>query len=148
MLVCKIAELMGYDRVVQVTALLHDIGKPQSRKINPENNHVQFFGHEEISAKMAESLVADLVKRGMLTKSESIEVLKLISLHSYLYKENDHEKIYSRFKDDIKLFKHLVEFGICDDYGRFSEWMGKSDLNIDAILKRIEENSVLETDFV
>jgi HD superfamily phosphodiesterase len=48
MLVCKIAQLEGYDRVIQVSALLHDIGKPNSRTVNPKNNHIQFFNHEEI----------------------------------------------------------------------------------------------------
>ena len=50
MMVCKIAELSHYEKVVQIAALLHDIGKPASRKINPRNNHVQFFGHENLSA--------------------------------------------------------------------------------------------------
>jgi len=142
MLVCKIAQLKDYDRVVQVAALLHDIGKPKSRKINPENNHVQFFGHEELSAKMAEPLVADLVKRDMLSLDEANEVLKLIFFHAYLYKESDPEKICMKFKKSLTFFKHLVDFGICDDLGRFSEGMGKSTLDTDAIIQRIEKNSI------
>ncbi len=63
MMVCKIAELKGYDRVVQVASLLHDIGKPKSRRVNPRNGHVQFFGHEELSAKMAKPLLNDLIAR-------------------------------------------------------------------------------------
>jgi putative nucleotidyltransferase with HDIG domain len=88
MMVCKVAELRGYDRVVQVSALLHDIGKPQSRKINPKNNHVNFWGHEELSAKMAEPLVADLVTREMLSRKEGEvnrnieEILDKIIYHS------------------------------------------------------------------
>jgi putative nucleotidyltransferase with HDIG domain len=142
MLVCKIAELRGYDRVVQVSALLHDIGKPQSRKINPENNHVNFYGHEELSAKMAEPMVANLVKRKILTLDEANEVLELIAIHSYLYKEDDPEKIYEKFKNKPKLFKHLVELSTCDDLGRFSEGMGASTLDKESILRRIEENSI------
>ncbi len=141
MMVCKIAQLKGYSRVVQVSALLHDIGKPQSRKINLENNHVQFFGHEEISAVMAKPLVKDLVEREMITSSESEEILKLIALHAYLYKHNK-EEIYEKFKDELEFFKHLVELGICDDLGRFSERMGKSSLDIDAIMAKIEEESI------
>ena len=141
MLVCKMAELKGYDRVVQVSALLHDIGKPQSRKVNPENNHVQFFGHEETSATMAEPLVADLLQREMLTLMESEEVLELIALHAYLYKESDPEIIYEKFKKNLGLFKHLVELSICDDFGRFSEGMGKSTLDTDAIISKIEKKS-------
>lgn len=142
MMVCKIAELRSYDKVVQVSALLHDIGKPQSRKINPKNNHVQFFGHEELSANIAKPLVDDLVQREMITLNESEEILKLISLHSYLYKESDHNIIYKKFKKNLKLFKHLVELGNCDDLGRFSKTMNKSILDTDSIIRKIEENSI------
>ena len=138
MMVCKIAELNGYDRVVQVSALLHDIGKPQSRRINPKNNHVQFFGHEELSARMAKPLVEDLVKRSMLSQDEAEEVLLLIKLHSYLYKENDSEVIYNKFKNQYVLFKHLVELSICDDMGRFSGQRAELTWDRELMLKRIK----------
>jgi len=138
MMVCKIAELRGYDRVVQVSALLHDIGKPQAREVNLENNYVKFWGHEEISASMAKPLVADLIKRKMLSIQEADEVLELIALHSFLYKHTEDE-IYEKFKDNITLFTHLVELGYCDDFGRFSDTMGKSNLNIENILDRIKK---------
>lgn len=137
MMVCKIAQLHGYARVVQVATLLHDIGKPPSRNINMENNHVQFFGHEALSAKMAEPLVANLVQKKMLSMKEAVEVIDLIELHAYLYKENDVEKIVEKFKGKTQLFKHLVELNICDDLGRFSKTMGTSTLDTDAILKRL-----------
>ncbi|CAA6826754.1 MAG: Unknown protein [uncultured Sulfurovum sp.] len=137
MMVCKIAELYGYDSVVQVAALLHDIGKPPSRKINLDNNHVQFFGHEALSAKMAEPLVRDLVKENRLTSNEAVEVLDLIALHAYLYKEHDVNKIVEKFKGNVELFKHLVELNHCDDLGRFSKTMGTSTLDTDAILKQL-----------
>ena len=136
MMVCKVAELRGYDRVVQVSALLHDIGKPQSRKINPKNNLVNFRGHEEISAKMAEPLVADLVTREMLSRKEGDEVLELIALHSYLY-THSHDEIYNRFRDNLGFLRHLVELGICDNLGRFSEQMEEANRGIEAILDKI-----------
>ncbi len=137
MMVCKIAELKAYDKVVQVAALLHDIGKPKSRKVNLANNHVQFFGHEELSATMAKPLVADLLERKMLMKDEAQEVLELIGLHAYLYKERDSEKIVEKFKGKPQLFKHLVELSTCDDLGRFSTSMGTSPLEIQDILNKI-----------
>jgi putative nucleotidyltransferase with HDIG domain len=138
MLVCKIAQLKGYDSVVQVAALLHDIGKPQSRRVNPKNNHVQFFGHEALSATMAKPLVADLVENKMLSKDEANEVIELISLHAYLYKESDVEVIYEKFKEQYELFKHLVELSVCDDLGRFCETMGQSVLDTQSILEKIK----------
>lgn len=138
MMVCKIAELKGYDRVVQVSALLHDIGKPQSRKVNPKNNHVQFFGHEEHSSILARPMVADLVEKKMISSKEASEILELILLHGYLYKEDSVEKIYEKFKGNYKLFKHLVELVECDDLGRFSETMGKSKVDIELLSHQLE----------
>ncbi len=116
MMVCKVAELKGYDKVVQVSALLHDIGKPSSRKVNPKNNHVQFFGHEEVSAKMAKPLVEDLVARDMLTKNEADEVLEIIRLHGEIYKNKE------QLKESLSphLFKSLCELNECDHLGRFA----------------------------
>ena len=37
MMVCKIAELEDFDKVVQIAALLHDIGKPLVRRVNPRS---------------------------------------------------------------------------------------------------------------
>ena len=123
MLVCKVAELKGYDRVVQTSALLHDIGKPQSRKINPENNYVNFRGHEELSAQMAKPLVDDLVAREMLSKVEADEVLELITLHGEIYKNR--EKVEKRLEKRPLWLKHLLELIECDDLGRFSLSMRK-----------------------
>jgi len=141
MMVCKVAELKGYDRVVQVAALLHDIGKPASRQINPQNNHVQFFGHEALSAKMAVPLVKELVERNLLENmDEAHEVLELIELHAYLYQESDVNVIYEKFKNRFEFFKHLLELRVCDDLGRFSKTMGESSLDTEAILEKIEKN--------
>ena len=120
MMVCKVAQLKGYDKVVQVSALLHDLGKPSSRKINPLNNHVQFFGHEEKSALLARPLLEDLVKKGEITKEESLEIEELILLHGTLYKLS-HKEIIERFRGKENFFRHLVELVECDGLGRFAD---------------------------
>ncbi len=84
MMVCKIAELSSYGKVVQIAALLHDIGKPASRKINPHNNHVQFFGHEELSTDMATEVLDMMQREDMLDEKEKNEVIRLIAHHSFL----------------------------------------------------------------
>ena len=119
MMVCKVAELKGYDKVVQVSALLHDLGKPSSRKINPKNNHVQFFGHEKKSALLAKPLLEALVRKKEITKEESLEIEELILLHGMLYKM-DNEEIVKKFKGRENFFRHLVELVECDSLGRFS----------------------------
>ena len=138
MMVCKIAQLKDYPKVVKISALLHDIGKPKARKINPENNHIQFFGHEEISAQLAQPLLDDLLQREWINHSEKKEITELIRLHGELYK-HDEEHIYKMFANRLNLFIHLTQLAECDDLGRFSPTMGQKSLNIDAIIQKIKE---------
>ncbi len=119
MMVCKIAELKGYDRLVQVASLLHDIGKPKSRRVNPRNGHVQFFGHEELSAKMAKPLLNDLIARDMLLVDEAKEVEEIIALHGEIYK--DRKGVEEKLKNKSSWLKHLLELHQCDDLGRFKK---------------------------
>ena len=119
MLVCKVAELNSYDKVVQIAALLHDIGKPSSRKINPRNNHVQFFGHEELSAFMAEKILSSMVQEHIISKEEQIEIQELVLLHALLHKEIPEEKLLERFENRKFFYLHLVQLCRCDSLGRF-----------------------------
>lgn len=119
MLVCKVAELNSYDKVVQIAALLHDIGKPASRKINPKNNHVQFFEHEELSAFMATDILSSMVQESMISKEEQVEVQELVLLHALLHKEIDEKELLERFENKKSFYIHLVQLCRCDSLGRF-----------------------------
>jgi putative nucleotidyltransferase with HDIG domain len=119
MMVCKIAELSGYDKVVQIAALLHDIGKPASRKINPKNNHVQFFGHELLSAEMAADVLDLMIKEGMLNVHEKQIITQLILHHAFLYKHPDIDTMMAHFNNDKTFCTYLVELIRCDALGRF-----------------------------
>ncbi len=133
MMVCKIAELKGYDKIVQISALLHDIGKPQSRKINPKNNHIQFFGHEKKSALLAKPILKELVEKKKITEEESLEIEELISLHGILYKIT-HQEIIERFKGRENFFRHLVELVECDNLGRFANISNQRVFNREELL--------------
>jgi len=119
MMVCKLAELYKYEKVVQVAALLHDIGKPASRKINPRNNHVQFFGHEEVSVTMAEEVLDLMLCEEMITREEYDEILALIRHHGILYKISELSLLIEKFNGNLLFCKHLVELVRCDTLGRF-----------------------------
>jgi len=119
MMVCKIAELENYDKVVKIAALLHDIGKPSVRKVNPKNNHVQFFGHEKVSAQMSIEILKKMVKEKMITQDESKEIFLLISLHSTFHKEKNIVTLFKKFRDQKSFFLHLVDLNRCDSLGRF-----------------------------
>ncbi len=119
MMVCKIAELSGYTKVVQIAALLHDIGKPASRKIGPKNNHVQFFGHERISAQMANEVLNLMIKEMMINEQEKSVILELITHHGFLYKHPTAKEMMAHFNNDKSFCTHLVQLIRCDSLGRF-----------------------------
>ena len=119
MMVCKIAELSAYDKVVQIAALLHDIAKPASRKINLHNNHVQFFGHEELSAVMAVDVLDAMQREDIVNDKEKNEVIKLIFHHAFLHKHPYQEALIERFEGDKIFCIHLVQLSRCDSLGRF-----------------------------
>ena len=135
MMVCKIAELSGYDKVVQIAALLHDIGKPQSRKVNPRNNHVQFFGHEDLSSQMSVEILILMIDHKMITLDEKMEIIELIEKHAFLHKVNNEEELYKVFKDRKTFYIHLVELNRCDSLGRFCPDDSVNDVKYSRLLE-------------
>jgi len=119
MMVCKMMEINSSDKALWASALLHDIGKPSVRKVNPKNNHVQFFGHEEVSAKMAKPILEQMVDDGVLSKSQAKETLNLIAMHGYFYKCQDVNEAYSMFVSKREFFLKLSLLVECDHLGRF-----------------------------
>lgn len=120
MMVCKVAEMQKYDKVVQIAALLHDIGKPIARSVNPRNNHVRFFDHETISAELSIEILNKMVLEKMITVNEMKDILVLITYHGEFYKNDDSKSIYKKFKSNKKLFILLAQLHYCDNLGRFS----------------------------
>jgi poly(A) polymerase/tRNA nucleotidyltransferase (CCA-adding enzyme) len=45
---------------IRLAALLHDIGKPATRRTGGKNKHYTFFGHEVVGARMAKSILERL----------------------------------------------------------------------------------------
>ena len=119
MLVCKIAELKSYDLSVRIAALLHDIGKPLVRNINPNNHHIQFFGHEEISANLSKPILSQMVDDKIIDNKQYDEIIQLISQHSLLHNEQDPHNLFMKFKYKKRLYVHLVQLNQCDAIGRF-----------------------------
>jgi len=120
MMVCKLAELFRYETVVLVAALLHDVGKPAVRKVNPKNNHVQFFGHEEVSAEIAAPILDRMIDERMIEKKEKEIILSLIREHAFLYKTQDVEEMLVYFDGDKRFCKQLIYLIKCDSLGRFA----------------------------
>ncbi len=63
------------DLVLRLAAMLHDIGKPQTRQVTPEG--VQFFYHDVAGARMAEKRLRELRYPNDVVE----DVRKLVELH-------------------------------------------------------------------
>lgn len=67
------------DEGLSWAALLHDVGKPETRTIDA-NGHIRFFGHEDVGARLAEGLL----RRLRLSTREVEPVARLVRNHMRL----------------------------------------------------------------
>ena len=67
------------DEILSWAALLHDVGKPETRTTDA-NGHIRFFGHEDVGAHLAEGLL----RRLRLSTREVEPVARLIRNHMRL----------------------------------------------------------------
>lgn len=69
----------GFSTELRLSALLHDIGKPPTRRTGGKNKEYTFFGHEVVGAKMAKNILERLKM-----PRETIEIVeKLVRWHMF-----------------------------------------------------------------
>ena len=68
--------------VLGLAALLHDVGKPRVRSVDPEGKPT-FYTHEQVSAEMAEAILIRLKLPGAVVK----DVSHLVAHHMFNYQE-------------------------------------------------------------
>jgi len=141
MLVCKVCELKGYSRVVQVACLLHDIGKPKAREIKYKT-YVYFKGHEEISAQMAKPILKEMANDGLIKACDIDTILELILKHGYLQKKESVDEVIEEFKGREEFLKLLVQVSECDDIGRFAQRSNKGAEFRAKLLERCEKEKI------
>lgn len=125
MMVCKQAENAPY--TVRLAALLHDIGKPDTRAVNAKNGRVSFFNHDAVGAFKALEILKK--KEIGLSKDEIVRVFNLIALHTQIYKL-DVDKLIGL--EDREILSDLIDLGTADHEGRFHT---KGDAEIPTHLK-------------
>lgn len=69
----------NWPKVVRVAALLHDIGKPESRRFDKTKNDYTFHGHEVIGARMTKKILTDL----RFPKEDVAVIERLVRWHMF-----------------------------------------------------------------
>jgi poly(A) polymerase/tRNA nucleotidyltransferase (CCA-adding enzyme) len=69
----------GHSTEMRLAALLHDVGKPATRRTGGKKKTYTFFGHEVVGAKMARQIMARL----KLPREQSEVVEKLVRWHMF-----------------------------------------------------------------
>ncbi|KKS89229.1 MAG: PolyA polymerase [Parcubacteria group bacterium GW2011_GWF2_43_11] len=75
----KYAAQKGFNLYVRMAALLHDIGKPKSKR--GEGPNATFYNHEVIGARMA----AQLLTRLRFSQKDAEKITKLVRFHLFYY---------------------------------------------------------------
>lgn len=106
----------GWALEVRLAALLHDVGKPKSRRWSDEKKDWTFHGHEVIGAKMASKILRDL----RFSRETSDVIVSLIRWHMFFSDPDTvtlsavRRVITNVGKDHIK---ELLDLRICDRIG-------------------------------
>lgn len=114
MMICN--QAVNQNKNVQIAALLHDIGKPFTRKENHEKKRVSFYGHESMSAFLA----LDVLKDMELSDSDIVRIFQLISLHTEPFKLEE-KQLLERMVKNRYLYLDLISLNQADSLGRFHE---------------------------
>ncbi len=106
----------GYSLEMRFAALLHDIGKPATRRTGGKNKHYTFFGHEVVGARMTK----DILERLKLPRETIDTVVSLVRWHMFF---SDPEEItlsavrrtITRVGEDQ--IENLLNLRVCDRIG-------------------------------
>lgn len=99
---------------VRLAALLHDIGKPRTKRGTGDN--ATFYNHEIVGAKMTEKVVSRL----RLPKKEAASIIKLVRYHLFYYNVDEvGESSVRRLVKNVGLesVEKLLQLRMCDRIG-------------------------------
>lgn len=89
------------DPIVRLSALLHDVGKPRTRKTKPGSAKDQFtfYNHEIVGSRMA----SKIAKRFHLSKKDVARVFNLVRQHMFYYQPHHTDAAIRRFMRKVGL---------------------------------------------
>ncbi|GAA0422845.1 CCA tRNA nucleotidyltransferase [Acrocarpospora corrugata] len=97
-------EAAGPDRVLRWAALLHDVGKPKTRK-NEEGGRVSFHHHEVVGAQLAKRRLSEL----KFPKEVVGDVARLVELHLRFHGYGEGEWTDSAVRRYVRDADHLLD---------------------------------------
>jgi len=108
-----------YYNELLVCALLHDIGKPSTRKKNDEKKRVSFFSHDAVSA-IASYDICDLLEKNFDIELNKEIIVDVIARHTEVFKLTP-EQLSDRYVNQPEKLELIQMFRICDHAGRFHD---------------------------
>ena len=106
----------GHSTEIRLAALLHDVGKPATRRTGGKNKHYTFFGHEVVGAKMTKKILERLkMPREIIDKVE-----KLVRWHMFFSDPDEItlaavRRTITRIGEDQ--IENLLNLRVCDRIG-------------------------------
>jgi tRNA nucleotidyltransferase/poly(A) polymerase len=113
-LLMSLKECKSEDPVVRFATLVHDIGKPQTYKIQ-SNGVITFYNHELISTRIAEN-IADRLK---FSNKERDKFVTLVKFHQFTLDEKQTDSAIRRFIKNVgtENIEDMINLRVADRLG-------------------------------
>jgi len=113
---CQAAADKGFSTEMRLAALLHDIGKPATRREGGKNKRYTFFGHEVVGAKMARKIM----QRLKMPREIAEKVEKLVRWHMF-FSDPDEITLSAVRRTIVRIgedsIEDLLNLRVCDRVG-------------------------------
>lgn len=106
----------GYSTEIRLAALLHDIGKPATRRTGGKNKQYTFFGHEVVGERMTKIIL----ERLKYPKEEALVIQKLVRWHMF-FADPDQITLSAVRRTIVRIgedqIENLLNLRVCDRIG-------------------------------
>lgn len=106
----------GYSTEMRLAALLHDIGKPPTRRTGGKNKHYTFFGHEVVGERMTKVIL----ERLKYPKESAQIIQKLVRWHMF-FSDPDQITLAAVRRTIVRIgedqIENLLNLRVCDRIG-------------------------------
>lgn len=113
---CQAAADKEFTTEMRLAALLHDIGKPATRREGGKNKRYSFFGHEVVGARMTKKIL----KRLKMPKELSTKVENLVRWHMF-FSDPDEITLSAVRRTIVRIgeenIEDLLNLRVCDRIG-------------------------------